>query len=580
MIPETPEAPERTYSFLIADCGTSTTTVVLIETVGNAYRVIAKAAAPTTAVPPWNDITQGVQEAILQITEITGRNFLNEQGNLIRPTQPDFSGIDRFVVVSSAAQPLRTILIGLFEEVSMVSARKALRSIYYQEIDTFSLSDSRTEQEQVNALLEAEPDLYVITGGTDGGAESRLLQLTELASLSIKVHSNVQRPQVIYAGNINLREPVRHLIGENAVVHVANNVRPSLDVEHLDDTIRITGELYEDLKIKGLSGIHELMDWTSYPMLPTARAFAGLTQYIAALHQQQVLSIDLGSNNLAFSWSNGDEIYLSTHTDLGLGRPIQNLLELTSPEKILQWVPAEIGVADVADYVLNKSLHPNTIPMTEKDLHLEQAAARELIRIGLERTAQDWQWQQNELSPFKMLLVRGSLFANAPRSGQSMLLLLDALQPTGIFSIALDQYSILPALGTLAVEEPSAVVQVLETEILSNIGWVIAPTGKGQIGKTALHITIEMDGAVFEDEVEYGRIENIPITPGKSAKITISPTSRFDIGFGPGNGTTTTVYGGTVGGLVVDARGRPLTLPDDEADRRSLVRKWLWDLGG
>jgi hypothetical protein len=580
MIPEPPRPPERTYSFLIADCGTSTTTVVLIETVGNAYRIIAKASVPTTAVPPWNDISQGVQQAILQITETTGRTFLNDHGVLIRPTQPDYSGVDRFALVSSAASPLRTLLIGLFEEVSLASARKALRSIYYQETDTFSLSDPRSEQEQVANLLQAQPDLYFITGGTDGGAENRLLQLIELASLGIKVHSNVQRPQLIYAGNINLREPLRQLVGENATIHVANNVRPSLETEQLEDVIRITGELYEDLKIKGLSGIHELVDWSSYPILPTARAFAGLVQYIAALNQQPVLGIDLGSNSLTFTGSDGHHVQLSIHTDLGLGRPIRNLLHLTEPEKITQWVPSDVTGADAADYVLNKSLYPNTIPMIEKELHLEQAAARELLRIGMERTAKDWNWTTNKTSPFKLLLVRGSLFANTPRAGQNMLLLLDALQPTGIFSIALDQYSILPALGALAAEEPSAVVQVLETEVLANVGWVIAPTGKGQIGKTALHITIEMDGATFTDPVEYGNLENIPIAPGKEAKITIQPTGNFDIGLGSGNGTTITVYGGTVGGLVVDARGRPLTLPDDEADRRSLVRKWLWDLGG
>ncbi len=577
-----PEAPEYTYSFLVADCGSSTTNVVLIEPVGDAYRIIAKASVPTTAAPPWNDVTLGVQEAISRLTDITGRTFLDEQGSLIRPTQPDFSGVDRFAIVCSAAQPLRTLLVGLFEGISMVSARKALRSIYYEEVDAFSLSDPRTEQEQLITLLQAEPDLYFITGGTDGGAKKRLLQTTELVALGIKVHANVQRPQLIYAGNIDLREPVRQLVGENAVVHVANNVRPSLEIEQLDDVIRLTGELYEDLKIKGLHGIHELMDWSSYPMLPTARAFAGLIQYYAALHQQQVLGIDLGSNSLTFAWSDGHEIHPSVHTDLGLGRPIRNLLELTTPEDILHWIPSEVSATETADYVFNKSLHPNTIPMSEKELHLEQGAARELLRIGLERTAKDWHWQQKgAASPFGMLLVRGSLFANSPRPGQIMLLLLDALQPTGIFSVALDQYGILPALGALTAEEPSAVVQVLETEVLSNLGWVIAPVGKGSVGKTALNFTIEIEGVgTLEDKVEYGRIENIPITPGKTAKVTISPTKHFDIGYGPGKGTTITIYGGTVGGLVVDVRGRPLSLPTDEADRRSLVRKWLWDLGG
>ena len=60
----------------------------------------------------------------------------------------------------------------------------------------------------------------------------------------------------------------------------------------------------------------------------------------------------------------------------------------------------------------------------------------------------------------------------------------------------------------------------------------------------------------------------------------LNARGRFDIGFGPGQGKKMTLTGGLVGGLVVDARGRPFTLPRDVADRRSLMRKWLWDMGG
>jgi hypothetical protein len=95
-----------------------------------------------------------------------------------------------------------------------------------------------------------------------------------------------------------------------------------------------------------------------------------------------------------------------------------------------------------------------------------------------------------------------------------------------------------------------------------------------------LDIIIESPHARFEGEIESGKIEIFPIPPGQEAKVTVKPTSRFDIGFGPGQKKTLTLKGGAVGGLVVDARGRPLTLPRDAADRRSLVRKWHWDLGG
>jgi hypothetical protein len=161
-----------------------------------------------------------------------------------------------------------------------------------------------------------------------------------------------------------------------------------------------------------------------------------------------------------------------------------------------------------------------------------------------------------------------------------MLMLLDALQPTGIFAIALDRYGVLPALGALAAHQPLAVIQTLEAGVLSDLGWVIAPTGKGQLGKKAMDISIESERISFEGEIEFGKIEIFPIAPGKSAKVTVKPTSRFDIGFGPGQGKKMTLTGGLVGGLVIDARGRPFTLPRDVADRRSLMRKWLWDMGG
>lgn len=578
------EKVEPLESFLVADCGSTHTTVVLFDLVAGTYRLIARTAVPTTANTPWLDVAQGVQQAINRISEITGRRLLNEQGRLIRPVRTDGSGVDHFAAVASTAQPLDVLLVGLFDEVSITSARKALRSVYHHEKDRLTLSDQRPPHEQVGAVVQSQPDLIFIAGGTDGGAEDRLLQIIESVGLGMSVMSDSREPQVIFAGNIKLRERVQNMLGEYANVQMANNLRPTLETEQLDDAIRLITNLYEDLKINALPGVQELRDWSSYPILPTARAFGGICHYLAALHKQPLLGVDLGSNSVSLVMATPDQTRVSIHSELGTGYPVINLLERVSMDEVRQWVPVEISASETADYIFNKSLHPFAISTEEKALQLEQAVARTLIRCAAESAGRDARWPllngQLTPPPFGMLLARGSTLANAPRPGQIILMLLDALQPTGIFSIALDRYGVLPALGALAAHQPLAVIQTLEAGVLSDLGWVIAPTGKGQLGRKALDVTIESDQISFEGEIEYGKIEIFPIAPGKSAKVTVKPTGRFDIGFGPGQGKKMTLMGGLAGGLVIDARGRPFTLPRDVSDRRSLMRKWLWDMGG
>ncbi|NJN54315.1 MAG: hypothetical protein HC804_05870 [Anaerolineae bacterium] len=297
------ETDDLEKSFVLADVGTTNTTVILVDMVDGSYRLVACASVPTTARLPWLDVTLCVQQAVSRISEITGRVLLNERGNLIRPPRKDGSGVDYFGMVVSAPSPLKTVLVGLYDEMSLASLRKALRTIYVQEVEVVSLADPRPEAEQITAVIQSRPDMIAIAGGTDGGAEERLMRLVEVASVAATVLANSQLPHIVYAGNLLLREQVRALIDENAHLHMANNIRPDLSTEQLDDVMRLAGDLYEDVKIQNLPGIHEISEWASFPILPTARSFAQLCHYFA--RQQRVLGIDLGSNSTNIGYGDG-----------------------------------------------------------------------------------------------------------------------------------------------------------------------------------------------------------------------------------------------------------------------------------
>lgn len=86
-------------------------------------------------------------------------------------------------------------------------------------------------------------------------------------------------------------------------------------------------------------------------------------------------------------------------------------------------------------------------------------------------------------------------------------------------------------------------------------------------------------GSELEVEVEYGSLEVLPLPPGQSAELHLRPQKRFDVGAGPGRSWRRRVYGGAVG-LIIDARGRPLDIPTDPAERAHKIQQWLWDMGG
>jgi hypothetical protein len=80
-------------------------------------------------------------------------------------------------------------------------------------------------------------------------------------------------------------------------------------------------------------------------------------------------------------------------------------------------------------------------------------------------------------------------------------------------------------------------------------------------------------------EVKQGTLEVLQLPLGQAAQLHLQPLHRFDIGMGgPGRGGRLRVVGGALG-VIVDARGRPIQLPDDPSRRRELLAKWRWMLG-
>ncbi|MEM4727582.1 MAG: hypothetical protein QXD04_04945 [Candidatus Bathyarchaeia archaeon] len=83
-----------------------------------------------------------------------------------------------------------------------------------------------------------------------------------------------------------------------------------------------------------------------------------------------------------------------------------------------------------------------------------------------------------------------------------------------------------------------------------------------------------LDGNIFEKDIIFGDVLKVPLAEKSKARAIISPKHNLDVGAGPGKTLETEIEGGVVG-VIIDARGRPLQLPQDDKERRRTLISWL-----
>jgi hypothetical protein len=115
------------------------------------------------------------------------------------PAQADGSGVDAVVATISAGPSVKTVIVGLLNEVSLQSARRLAESTYSRVVESLDLSDQRKPEQQLDSIVRSRPDLVILTGGTDGGASRSILKMLEAVGLACYLMPMEKRPMVLYA---------------------------------------------------------------------------------------------------------------------------------------------------------------------------------------------------------------------------------------------------------------------------------------------------------------------------------------------------------------------------------------------
>ena len=325
-------AETNTERILAADCGNVTTTVGLIEHVDGHYRLIATGQVSSTYGLPWQDITVGIQASIHQIEKEIGRTLLAPGGWPITPRNVNNQGVDVFVVVSSAGPPLSVALAGLIEGISLTSARRAAATTYSSLTTELSLgrgdnSGRRSPEAQIQAVQAAVPEVILLVGGTDGGATRPVIEMANIISIALQALPNADKPDVLFAGNIDTRPQIAEILGSVANLRAVDNVRPTLETENLAAIQLELENLYVQRKMSRLPGFNKLKDWSRFPPAPASSSFDKAIAYIGQHNSLNVIGLNIGSAATMISTQTQDAHSSTIRSDAGVGHRLASLLK-------------------------------------------------------------------------------------------------------------------------------------------------------------------------------------------------------------------------------------------------------------
>lgn len=547
-------SPE-TDSVLLADIGNIWTRAWLLDKVGNEHRLVARSRARSILRGPDGDVRVGLRAALQPIEKHSGRRLAYEGGEPITPEGASGDGVDAVFITVSADCPFRLTVLGSESDQSVDRVRAALAElpvllqdiIYLEHIGAGRIEDT-------TGCLDYPPDLILLTG-----TRPDLVQVGArfLAALLIGLEP-YRRPAILYMGTHEALQQVADLLA--GVTDYVALGEDALTVRALQRELR---DRYKRAFLHRFPGMKVVNGWSTSSVSPNYEGVGTLARALATQrtlpHGVLVVDVDGASCTLA---AIRDTEHVVVRRDVGLE------LVPVAPTNLARWLPSDLPENEIAVRMANMRIRPRSTSVTREDMLVEAALVREIVR-------EIWQNFEDDFGHCFDLVVFGGPVVDAIRNpGWLTLVALDALEPEGVGRLVLDRHGLLGSAGIWAAMNPAAAIAFLEHDGFLDVGPVIAPVGRGKLGERALSVEwISVEGERKRENVAFGSLATIPVHNNAPVSVDLRPSPKFDIGWAHrGWGGTIRILGGELG-LLIDARGRPLSWPPKFA--QSMVQEWL-----
>ena len=418
-------------------------------------------------------------------------NGLNNAVALLKEKIGDVTFVEQYAC-SSAAGGLRMVAIGLVPELTAKAARQASLGAGAKVIKTYSYELTESDLAELD---EINPDICLLTGGTDGGNKENIVFNANMLARSTRNFP------IIIAGNRNCADTCKEILKDKQT-HVCENVMPRLDIPNVGPVQAKIREIFLEqiVKAKGLSNAEALVGDI---LMPTPSAMLTAMKLLAKGTKTEegigdLVGVDLGGATTdIYSMSFGlpttgmcslkglREEYAkrTVEGDIGMRYSIHGIVDAAGIDRVSELSGLdEDRCRELVDYL---SVHTDVVPGEDDELEkLDYALASLAIETAVTRHAGrleqfyspmgiSYMQTGKDLTAVKVLIVTGGALIHTKRTGaiaaHAQFSPLDAmsLKPKEA-EVLVDRKYILAAMGLLSTVYPDTALRIMKRELIKD----------------------------------------------------------------------------------------------------------------
>lgn len=571
-----PETQDETIDVVLTiDIGAINTRVSLFDRENGRYRFTGTTSGRTVYSDGGEVEYLSVSNAIQKLESALDRHFLDDAGRIISPQKLGMVGADQVILTWSGGEMPRVVLMGLTNGTSIKAMEELLTKNGLRASAKICAMDGRSMTDNVGALTAADPDIVLISGGSEHGAEQAVYRLGEILLLACKSIDENNRPSILYMGNSDARGQFEKVFNQLTDISFSDNIigteKPVLSPTTAFQKCML------NFGRENNPAISQLQKETGCAAISGDFAYGRCIRLLSRINRanHSVLGIEVGANRTiaAFGANLGLEM---SRSEAGIGHTLPNLLESVPASEILPWISFQLKESELNDYILNKSVHPELIPANSYSAEIEQALALFLIKSAIEKNPLKEQLTDGTLG---MVLLGGAVMRNVEDPGDALRIGMNSLHPFGMTDYYLDMNGLASAVGGLAGVNRELAAQVTSPAMFLNLGRVVTPTTRLKEGKRAFSVSLrDESGNIEKADIIQGGIKRIPLEYGRYYELdwfNVNKTVKI-----PGVPTWTSIgFKAGCFGLVFDMRGEKLDMPDERSAQIHLLDRWKTELG-